>query len=362
MAAINKAWLPSGRGRAVLLAAVLGSIALLPAKPTSVRAASECENIVPNTGEWLVELCRSDQSVSTTMAVSVNGVSKGRAVLVRVVHKSNGQGYPQVGVIYSSGYVRLKQNADPDPAIPFGASAVLGPALWPSLTEYWHNPTLSWMDISTTALPSALVFRAVGTNHDLDVLYRITMLTPTDSRTSLLVDQVTRARKDILIDTVRAAEGQGAKTAAQISTMHIPTRAPCNGGIKECHDVDSVRFIDGNGNLKSVFLDEIPRPGFILPAPTPLGGKWVDARHSDDTSWQGDPPSIRICMDALPAGRDLRVQGFVAATSDPNDDNVGLWISDQWRASMGWRAGESEALRYRIIAQNDFSGLEPGAC
>lgn len=351
------------RGSVVLSAAVLTSVLLLPASPTPVAAASDCVNIVPLRAGWLVELCRSDPSVSATMAISVDGAPKGQAALVRVIHESARGSFPQVGVIYSSGYVRLKQNADPiGVPVPFGASAVLGPALWRSQSEYWHNPTLSTMDIATAALPSALVFRAIGTNRDLDVLYRMTMPTPTDARTSLVVDQVTRARTAIPIDAGRAAEGQGAKTAAQISTLHIPTGAPCDGGLALCHDIDAVRFVDGAPSVREVFLDNVPHPGFILPVPTPLGGKWLDARHSDDISWQGNTPSVRICADALPPGRDHRVQGYVAATSNPNDDNVGVWISDQWRSARGWRAGESEAIRYRIVAQDDFSDLAPAAC
>lgn len=366
---VLKAKIPttSGRGRALVsaAAAVLAAAVSLPVGAAPASAASDCVNIVPARDGWVVELCRSDPAVSATMAVSVDGVAKGPAALVRVVHASGRGSFPQVGVIYSSGYVRLKQNDDPpDPPgpIPFGASAVLGPALWRSPSEYWHNPTLSAMDIVTSGLPSALVLRAAGTNHDLDVLYRMTMPTPTDTRTSLFVDQVTRARTAVPIDPGRAAEGQGAKTAAQISSMHIPTGARCDGGYQECHDIDRVRFVQGDMTLREVLLDAVAHPGFILPSATPLGGKWLDARHSDDTGWQGNTPSVRICTDALPPGRDYRVQGYVTGSSNPSDDNVGLWISDSWRASVGWRAGESEALRYRIVAQDDFSDVSPGAC
>lgn len=344
-------WLP-----AVLLVALIAPISAPPA-----TAVSDCVPVMPSRLGWAVDLCRSDPSVPGTMAVSVDGVTKGSAALVRVYHLTDdGARQPQIAVVYQSGFVRLKQNADPIGApIPFGASAVLGPALWRTASKYWHNPTLSHLDIATGNLPSVLYLRAIGTNHDLDVIYRMALQTPTDARTTMAVDQVTRARTNIPIDPARTAQGEGAKTAAQISTLHIPTGAPCNGGLQQCHDVDQVRFVERGGILRVIPLGP---PGFILPSPAPLGGRWLNARHSDDIGWQGNTPSLRVCTDYLPAGRDYWVQGFVAATTNPNDDNVGVWISDQWRGSVGWRAGESEVVRYRLVAQDDFADVSPNAC
>lgn len=342
-----------------LIAAGTGLVTATPSQATDT-----CNLIVPSHNGWAVDMCQSDPSVPATMAVTVDGAPKGVAALIRVYHSTaNGRTQPQVAVLYASGYVRLKQNADPPGSpIPFGASAVLGPALWRSPTDYWHNPTLTSLAISTQALQSYLYLAATGTNRDLDVNYSLAVTPPTNNRTTMFVTQQARARVAIPIDPGRAAEGQGAKTAAQVSTLHIPTGAPCDGGRQLCQDIDRVRFPAANGTVRAVKLDNVARPGFLLSSPAPLGGSWLDARHSTNIGWQGNTPSLRVCFDSLPTGRDYRVQGYAAATSDPNHDNIGVWIADQTRAHLGWQAGESETVIYRLVAQDDFSTVTPTAC
>jgi len=72
-------------------------------------------------GAWAIERCASDPAVPTPMTVSVDGGTSSSAALLRIYHKSQTYpGKPQVAAIYASGFVRLKQNADPSPPVPFG--------------------------------------------------------------------------------------------------------------------------------------------------------------------------------------------------------------------------------------------------
>jgi hypothetical protein len=346
----------------LLLAACLAATAtMLNAAP--VRAATGCRSIVPSRNGWAVNLCPSDPAVAATMAVKVDGAAKGTAAFLQIYHNTaSGKTQPQIAVIYASGYLRLKENADPPGApIPFGASAILGPALWRTATDYWHNPTLTTLELSTASLPNYLSVTAAGANRDLNVSYHLA-LTATDARTTMDVSQQATARVAIPIDASRAAEGQGAKTAAQISSLHIPTGAPCDGGRQLCQDIDQVRFLTTGITLRTVNLDDVVHPGFLLPAAAPLTGLWLDARHSTDLGWQGNTPSIRICLDPATAGHDTRVQGYVARTSNPNNDNAGIWVDDQTRAVTGWRSGETEVVTYRVVAQDDFTTVSSTAC
>ena len=99
-----------------LLAVNFGSASTAHASPGG------CSVIYDGGNGWVIDQCTSDTDpdvAAAPMTVLLNGVSKGNALLIRIYHKSQSDpGTPQVTVIYSSGYVRLKQNDDPSPFIP----------------------------------------------------------------------------------------------------------------------------------------------------------------------------------------------------------------------------------------------------
>ncbi len=107
-------------------------LCLLVPNSGSVQAQSGCSGIYNSDNGWVIDMCATDPAITTPMLVSVDGVPRGNAALVRIYHQAeNGTGFPQVAVIYASGYVRLKQNANPFPSIPFGTSFILGrPLAW----------------------------------------------------------------------------------------------------------------------------------------------------------------------------------------------------------------------------------------
>ena len=89
---------------------------------------------------------------------------------------------------------------------------------------------------------------------------------------------------------------------------------------------------------------------------------WLDALHRDDASWQGNTPSLRVCVDAIPPGRTFTPQGFIKATTNPNDDNLGLWLQDDRRASVGWAARQKERIGYWLVALDDLPTHDPKRC
>ena len=102
-------------------------ICLLTVNIGSVQAQSGCSVIYNGGNGWIIDMCTTDPAITTPMQVSVDGVPRGNAALIRIYHQTeNGTSTPQVAVIYASGYVRLKQNANPSPSIPFGTSFILG--------------------------------------------------------------------------------------------------------------------------------------------------------------------------------------------------------------------------------------------
>ena len=90
--------------------------------------------------------------------VLINGESMGRTKLLAFAKRvPNTDCFPQVLVLYSSGYLRLKAGADPTPPLPFGQSLVLGPAIsgtstsFPRRTAFFH-PQLQRVAIDTSQL------------------------------------------------------------------------------------------------------------------------------------------------------------------------------------------------------------------
>jgi hypothetical protein len=89
----------------------------------------------------------------------------------------------------------------------------------------------------------------------------------------------------------------------------------------------------------------------VFSSTAPLGDVWLDALHGDDQSWQGNTPNMRVALDALPQGGTVTPQGWISPTTDPNQDNVGLWLHDD--GATGWVAGQSDSVGYWILAQDD---------
>ncbi|MBI1880242.1 MAG: hypothetical protein HYR94_18815, partial [Chloroflexi bacterium] len=62
---------------------------------------------------------------------------------------------------------------------------------------------------------------------------------------------------------------------------------------------------------------------------------------------------MRIALDALPLTQTVTPQGWISATTNPNDDNVGLWLHDDDPAAQSWMAGESDQVGYWLLAQDN---------
>jgi hypothetical protein len=350
-------------------------LCLLAVNAGPVHAQSGCSEIYNGGNGWVIDMCTTDPAVTTPMQVSVDGVSRGSAALVRVYHQTdNGTGTPQVAVIYASGYVRLKQNADPSPSIPFGTSFILGPAYWPGSSTYYHNPQLNTFEIDTSWLPTApLRMHVQGTNHAFAVTYEMALPPPSDGQTRLHVTQTYTATSSITIDATRRSEKQGFKLV-QASSMFINEGAPCDGGYSDCHDSNAVRYIGSDLARHEVAFNGLSQPLFLFNNPPALGSTWLDILHTDDQGWQsgtgagtnGNSPNLRIALDELPASQTVTPQGYITATINPNDDNVNAWLHDDDPAAASWTSGKSDQIGYWLLAQDnppepwEDHGLRPG--
>lgn len=314
---------------------------------------SGCRLIYPARDGWALDLCEQESAFGERMAVDLDGAGQGLAAMVRVYHVTeDGVDMPQVVVLNASGFVRLKQNAQPaGQPIPFGSSFVLGPAYWPSEAMYHHSPAVASLEIDTAWLPGGpLRLRATGTNHDFGVVWEMTLPAPRDRQTRLQVTQTLTATAPVVIDPVRRAESQGLKLV-QVSSMFIASG--CDGGLTGCHDSDALRLIDATLERRQIAFGAAPSGTLLLGSGALLGSTWLDVLHTDDTGWQGNTPNVRIALDALDPARPVAAQGYITPTTNPNHDNVGAWLADASAEAASWTAGESATTSYWLSAQDD---------
>ncbi|MCP4185897.1 MAG: hypothetical protein GY761_21760, partial [Hyphomicrobiales bacterium] len=315
---------------------------------------NDCTTIHDPGNGWVIEMCKENAAIGLPMEITLDGVVQNSGHrLVRVYHQSeNDLGVPQVMVLYSSGFLRLKQNADPNPAIPFGSSFILGPAYWSGDT-YNHNPQLESLKIDTSWLPSSsLRIQASGQNQAFDVSYDLTLPPPRDRQTRLHVSQTYTATTNIAIDTAHRNMAEGFKLL-QFSSMYINEGESCNGEPAGCHDSNAVRFIGNDLVRQQVAFADLSLGNNILTTTTPIGSTWLDLLHTDDTGWQGNTPNVRVALDELPNDHTITPQGWIEADTNPNNDNVGLWLHDDGLASQNWTAGQSDQIGYWLLAQDD---------
>ena len=342
------------RGKLFSIAALLLGLFLIATIACGEATTAGCTPIYQDAA-WAISTCPTDPSVTNTMAVWLNGVQQPEpAARLEIAHVTDdGTGWPTVAVLYASGFVRLKQDADPSPAIPFGSSFILGPAYWPDATTYHHNPQLICLALDTAWLSTGpLRMQAQGTNHDFDVFYELTLPPPCDRQTRLHVIQTYTATVNITIDPTRRAEAQGFKLA-QISSMFINEGGVCDGGHTDCHDSNTARFIGDDWVRHQVAFTDLTPSTFVFSPTLPLGSTWLGALHTDDESWQGNTPNVRTALDALPDDHTITPQGWISATTNPNDDNVNLWLHDDSPASQSWTMGQSDQVSYWLLAQDN---------
>jgi hypothetical protein len=311
---------------------------------------------------WAINASQVDPHVQPTMDVVIKGKSVGKMAFIKIFHKSdNYDGAPEVAILYASGYIRLKQNADPKLTIPFGGSFVLGPAYNGSNStykdyKYNNSPQLDRLEIDTSQLPKLpLKMKALGSNRDFNVTYDIMMPMPTDQLTRLHVNQTYIANDNITINKTAKQKHEGFKLV-QFSSMFINENATCDLGKKDCHDTNAARYM-GSKLVETAFKD-LTLPSFIFDNPQNLSQPWLDLLHLDNDSWHyngvnisGNTPNLRIILDEINEG--LIPQGWIRDTTNPNDDNVGLWIHDDGNASTSWKKGQEGLIGYWLLAQDN---------
>lgn len=113
-------------------------------------------------------------------------------------------------------------------------------------------------------------------------------------------------------------------------------------------DADMLRYEDTHGNIQTLQLSaDTPRGTHLLDAPAEVGG-WIELVKNPGSTWFPDSPTIRIDLNDT-GGLRLGVQGFLAATTNPNDDSLSVWL--EWLDAPNIIAsGTSLGVRANVVA------------
>jgi hypothetical protein len=317
-------------------------------------------------GEWVITKGDGVGIPERPFEVRVDGVSIGSTRLLAFANRvRKSSRFPQVLVLASSGYLRIKSGADPGQSLPFGQSLVLGPAIFGTSTSFpsstlFFNPQVQRVDIDTRRLrrngTGKLLIKIVArdrnlsttstnTNQIMDLNWTIVLSEPTQTRTRLRVDGGFRFTERVIPDPIRTAEFQSFRLL-QISSMFIDSTR---------HDVDAFRY-RGSGGPVEVRYSPAQANSLLPASPTPLAARAsiIDSIHTDDVGQpNGNTPSYRIEMERStgPVSGPLMPRAFFNDSQDLNDDNLGLWIHRQPATVIP--AGTRGEIKFSVSATAD---------
>ncbi len=315
-----------------------------------------------NDGVWVIKKLRA-LIPEDPFEVLINGKSMGMTKLLSFAKRvSNTSRFPQVLVIYSSGYLRLKPGADPTPPLPFGQSLVLGPAIsgtsasCPKKTLFFH-PQIERVAIDTSQLiqggTSRMLIRITSsranrlgksrtTNQIMELAWLLTLEEPHELATTLHVAGTFEFTEDVIPDPVQTKTFESVRLL-QISTMFIDHVR---------HDVDTLRLHTGNDIVTLSYDSSLAN--LLLPVTPSLLNPTMpmfDSIHADDAGRpNGNTPSYRIRINSItgPTAGPIMVRAFFNSSQNRRHDNMGLWAFQQAPASI--KKGTTGNIDYTVIA------------
>ncbi len=327
-----------------------------------------------NNGVWIiVRLQGEDHDIpEDPFEVFINGKPKGTTKLLAFQrHVPNTDQFPQVLALYSSGYLRLKAGADPNPPLPFGQSLVLGPAIFGTSTSYpsttlFSNPQLQSVAIDTTQinkdgtnrllieitasasdsklLPDSTKIKP-KTNRIMNLTWTLTLDEPSDQETMLDVAGKFEFTEDVIPDLEKTAEAQSVRLL-QISTMYIDSSK---------HDVNAFRFRNSDG-VVTIYYDPALANSLLPVNLSSLDPETLifDSLHTDDVGQpNGNTPCYRIMIDSTAGFQSgpITVRAIFNSSQNLNHDNLGLWAFQQPPERI--ERGRSGSINYTVVASTD---------
>jgi len=233
--------------------------------------------------------------------------------------------YPLSGAdIIANGFIRpLVQRADGS-ASAFGTSVVTGP----SFREQGHAldliPEMFRADVSIGEPQGE--DRVVVQGRGLYGL-RAALVSarswpdPAVGRTEVVV----RFEWEAIIDIPLATGSTGRGFDAFRLAMHSSMLADADQGL---YDARYLRVVDPLGRARTIEVRDSARDRYLFASPRPIaaGGSFVLLKDNA-AAWNAGSPSIEVRVESVSATvGSLGVQGYLAGTTNPNDDSLSVWL------------------------------------
>jgi hypothetical protein len=120
------------------------------------------------------------------------------------------------------------------------------------------------------------------------------------------------------------------------------------------HDSDGALYVDGSEKIRLADFSAVGCNTTLFPEHQGISSitPWVQVLHRDDASWQGNTPNTIFQLNTVTLADQTTMQGYIDCTSDPNDDNVGVWLNND-AAPASFNIGDAGSIDYTLIAQDD---------
>lgn len=130
------------------------------------------------------------------------------------------------------------------------------------------------------------------------------------------------------------------------------------------YDANVIRWLDTGGVEHTLRLtDATPRDTRLFASPQEIDvGGFVELVKEEGSTWFPDSPSIRLDLDSRTglSGR-IGIQGWLAATTDPTDDSLTVWL--EWiDAPPTIPSGATYEAAFMITATPPSIVPEPATC
>jgi hypothetical protein len=201
----------------------------------------------------------------------------------------SGDDFPQYAALHlDSSYLRLINAPDAE----WGTAIVLLPAYWSGGTYYQGAPvTVDWQVVGED-----LVLDVQGVIGGLSAQLTVGLMPPAQER--LVVQVAGEIQGDVAIDP---RPGEAFKHV-MLTSMHI-----------------SPTIWDAQSAFGSCITLPLPAEGWIVQLPQPALNFGLDGGTSD---WKANAPTIEILL-----AQPRLITGWVTASTDPDNDNVGFWAA-----------------------------------
>lgn len=207
------------------------------------------------------------------------------------IHYGRNGSFPQYAVLHrNSSYFRLI----PSPLSGWGTSIVLLPAFWSGGDYYQGAPvSATWQVVGPN-----LTLQITGSIASLAVSSTVSILPPTG-------DTITAYITTTVIGSVPLDNRPGeAFKPVMLSSMHI-----------------SPTVWDTQAAFADSQVFSIPASDWLIPPQPPIIAG-VFGLRGGTSSWKTNAPTITVELD-----QPRQIAGWVKFSTDPNDDNIGLWAA-----------------------------------